>query len=89
MEASEGFRDKLLFFGSIERLHVERVSAHENWFWQTEQDEYGRFITVLHSDVRAGIKLEYNSIGGGYLLLVSRERRPVRLSAIKSLSIIS
>ena len=33
VEVSEGFKDKLLFFGSIESVLIDGVFAVDNWFW--------------------------------------------------------
>ena len=45
---SDGFKDRMLFFGSIEgSLVVDGAYANDNCFWDIEDDNYGRFITVL------------------------------------------
>ena len=33
VEVIEGFKDKLLFFGSMESLLIDGVFAVDNWFW--------------------------------------------------------
>ena len=47
----------MLFFRGVEgSLSVDEAFANDNWFWDIEPNEFGRFITVLESKVSFIVK---------------------------------